>query len=265
MSNENVKWEEAYSLGHEKIDQEHQNLFKIAQKLNNCEDSDVFEIVKELVKYTRLHFKNEENFMASISYEKLDEHKELHVDLINKINSIIEATKNNENKQILLKANDFVYKELLPHILLEDKRVHHALKNRDELKKGFMWRASFALGNELIDNEHQELFRIALKALDYHGVEIKDHIKLTISELYDYMKYHFEHEQEYMASINYPLLEDHIKLHDVIINQINDFIKTLPSIQIEEFERKLIENMDIWLINHILYEDRKIINFLENK
>ena len=68
-----------------------------------------------------------------------------------------------------------------------------------------------------------------------------------------------------MCYIGFPDYENHKKLHDDIIININEFIKTLPKISIEQFERKLIEYMDVWLINHIVAEDHKIICFTKQK
>lgn len=124
-----------------------------------------------------------------------------------------------------------------------------------------MWRSDYKVFDEMIDKEHKELFDISLKALDYHGTDIKTHVKLTITELYEYMKKHFENEEKYMQEIGYINFEEHKILHEKIINQMNEFLKSLPKLKIVDFEKKLIEYMDIWLINHILYEDRKIISF----
>ncbi len=123
------------------------------------------------------------------------------------------------------------------------------------------WEKSYTIGHEKIDGEHKKLFDIALKALDYHNTDINTHIKLTIKELYDYMKTHFEHEEEFMKKIAYPDLEEHKEIHQGIIKGLHLFLKELPKLDIVDFERKLIEYIDIWLIGHILYEDRKIVNF----
>lgn len=260
-----INWDSAYSIGHGKIDSEHKTLFDIANKIRTCENdsSKIMEIVKELISYTKLHFKNEELFMQVIAYKELEEHKIIHKNIIDDLNRRIVKIKSLPLDEIIKLIDEFVYESILKHILLEDKKVHHAIKNREDLKKCLSWKNDYRLENELIDDEHKKLFEIAIKALDYNGENIKEHIKTTINELYVYMKNHFQHEQEYMKSIDYPNFEVHCKLHEEIIEQINSFIKTLPSLKIEEFERKLIEYMDIWLINHILYEDRKIIDFLK--
>lgn len=257
-------WSNAYSIGDVKIDKEHQKLFEIANKLNVCTTSNqLVNILKELIKYTKFHFANEENFMKSLNFSKLPYHKALHKKLVDALNDVLKNVDKQDIDETISQLGVLVNKNILQHILIEDKKVHHAIKDRDELRAIFKWKLDYKLENELMDDEHKKLFDIAIKALDYNGSDIRTHVKTTINELYEYMQTHFEHEEEYLSSINYPLLEEHKQIHESIINQMNSFIKKLPTLKIVEFEKKLIEYMDIWLINHILYEDRKIINFLE--
>ncbi|XOB62494.1 bacteriohemerythrin [Campylobacterota bacterium DY0563] len=258
-------WDKAYCIGHEKIDSEHKKLFDIANEINVCKEDEekVIEIVKELIKYTKFHFKNEENFMKSIGFPKLAEHKKLHAKLVKKLGDIVKNITYQPIYLTIIQLSDLVNKNILQHILIEDKKVHYALKTRDELKERFIWKMEYQLRNELLDKEHEKLFDIAIESLNYHNTDIRTHVKITIKELYEYMKTHFKHEEEFMEEIGYPELEAHKKLHEDIIEHMNKFLKSLPKLDITEFEKRLIEYMDIWLINHILYDDRKIINFLK--
>ncbi len=86
-------------------------------------------------------------------------------------------------------------------------------------------------------------------------------LKITITKLYDYMKTHFKNEESHMKSIKYPKLDEHIKLHNSIIVSLNDFIKKLPTIKIDDFEKELAKMIDITLLQHIIQEDRKIIKW----
>jgi hemerythrin len=259
-----IYWQKAYSIGHEKIDSEHKRLFDIASEVfkYSNDSKKIMIIIKELVKYTKIHFKNEEEYMKSLGYINLLEHKEFHFTLVGKLNKIIKDINSLSLETIISQLTKLVNIDILEHILIEDKKVHHSRKTREELKSNFKWNSDYKLNQQLIDSEHKELFAIAIKALNYNDSDIKIHIKITIKELYSYMQNHFEHEEQYMEGINYPDLEYHKILHENIISQMNSFIKTIPTLKIVDFERKLIEYMDIWLINHILYEDRKIIKFM---
>lgn len=203
--------------------------------------------------------------MRSIDYERFDEHKIEHKKLVRELGTIIKNITSESIENIAVDINKFINTKILKHILIDDKKFHHFRKDRDELKNSFKWNSTYKIYDDIIDKEHKELFEIASDALDYNNTDIKSHIKITIGKLYKYMQTHFEHEEEFMKTINYPLLKEHIKLHKNIISQMNDFIKTLADMKITDFERKLLEYMDIWLISHILFEDRKIIYFLKSK
>lgn len=261
-----ISWNEAYELDHEKIDKEHKKLFSLANDIYSCDEDieSIKSILKELIKYTKFHFANEENYMKSINYSGLEDHKKIHESVVTDLNNIISQINTLEKKDIKEKLESFITDNIVAHILIEDKKVHHYRRDKNELRDMFKWKNSFKLDIAVIDKEHQKLFMIAQKALSYSGQNKINHVKNTIKELYDYMKLHFENEEKFMENIAYPELQEHKKLHQNIIDQMNHFLKYLGKISIDEFERKLIEYMDIWLVNHIVYEDVKISNFNNN-
>ena len=67
-----------------------------------------------------------------------------------------------------------------------------------------------------------------------------------------------------MQEINYPLLDAHKKLHIQIISTINEFVKKLPNSNENLFEKELAKLIDTLLISHVVFEDRKIINWLKS-
>jgi len=262
-----LDWNDVYYIGHETIDQEHQKLFELAKNVTNCNDNkeEIMQNIKKLIKYTKFHFANEELYMKSINFVFLDEHKKLHKMLIQQINDLVKNINNLFPSEIKTQLSTLINTNVVNHILIEDKRVHHHRRDQKELKNIFSWKDKYQIHDYTIDKEHQKLFDIASRALDYNfsKVNVKLHIKNTISELYEYMKVHFEHEEKYMQDINYKGYIEHKQIHDKIIEQLNVFIKQLPSLSTEKFERLLIEYMDVWLIQHIIIEDTKIIDSLE--
>lgn len=256
-----IGWSEVYMIGHEKVDSEHKKLFELAtvveQSLND-KDS-ILKSVKELVKYTKFHFANEEQYMKSIDFPFLEEHKQLHKNIVDKVNLILLKLNSMETEDIAFELSQFIKENIINHILTEDKRVHHFRRNREELIEMFQWRESYKIDHKHIDDEHKKLFDIALRTLQYKDSNMKQHIRDVLMELYDYMKVHFTNEEQFMKSINYENIDEHILIHEKIIIQLNEFIKKLPTLSIEKFERLLIEYMDVWLINHIICEDQKII------
>lgn len=83
MDNQMV-WQEGYNIGVDLIDREHQRLFKIINKLFAFkeEEKDSQWISQEGIKYFKSHamkhFEDEEEYMASIGYEGLEQHRQIH-------------------------------------------------------------------------------------------------------------------------------------------------------------------------------------------
>jgi len=263
----NISWSDSYLLGDPVIDQEHKQLFKLTEKLFHCsnDETEVLIILKELIKYTKFHFAHEEQFMRSIDFKYLEEHKKLHREIVDKLEANIVDIKLLSPKDFAKKLALFVNENIVKHILTEDKRVHHTIKDIKALKNFFQWKDIYKIRDQQIDKEHKKLFTIAIKALETPITGKKRHIRTILKELNRYMQEHFHNEEEFMSSISFPEYQKHKEIHEQIISQMNQFIQTIPTLSIEEFERMLIEYMDVWLINHILVEDSKIVCFQNSR
>jgi hemerythrin len=85
---EKLNWKDEYSVGIEKIDQQHRHLFEITNKLieqaGSPEDSElVSETLTEMVNYAREHFTDEEKLMREYDYPELASHRNQHDYFIN--------------------------------------------------------------------------------------------------------------------------------------------------------------------------------------
>lgn len=79
-----IEWKEEFNIGVDVIDQEHQRLFKIINKLfrMRAEEKDNQWTCQEGIKYFKghavKHFADEEAYMQSIGYEGLEQHRQIH-------------------------------------------------------------------------------------------------------------------------------------------------------------------------------------------
>lgn len=76
-------WDERYNINNQKIDTQHKRLFKLAAQVENAvfkfvKRDELKEILIELFTYMKEHFHDEEEFMQSIQYPRLYEHKQMH-------------------------------------------------------------------------------------------------------------------------------------------------------------------------------------------
>jgi len=115
-----IEWEEKYSVGNKEIDNQHKKLFNLANTIELAKKSHVTKIIMGLYKYTRRHFTAEEKMMEESGYPYLLEHKELHDDLITKLNKISETAEMGQDID-MEKLRVFVFEWLTDHILKQDK------------------------------------------------------------------------------------------------------------------------------------------------
>jgi len=272
ISENELIWKSEYNTGDFKIDSEHQKLFAIGKKalsIVNKNDlkndlSDLKKIVSELFAYVSTHFSNEEKYMEKLNYPELKRHKVIHKKMISMLKELVDEINSLKIEEIKQKLFDFINEYFIKHIILEDKKIRLYSTPFSKLKKTFGWKDIYSVKNENIDKEHKKLFDIASNAFkEVQEKEKVNKIRVTLTELYNYMKIHFKNEEKYMEEIAYPKIKEHKKLHTNIINTLNSFIKDLPGLDIAIAEKELIKIIDIFLVQHIIQEDRKIISWVK--
>lgn len=120
-----------------------------------------------------------------------------------------------------------------------------------------VWDDSFSVHNEKIDEQHKKLFELAGYAYICADRQIsRTEIKQLLKGFFDYMREHFDDEEEYMRSIGYPRLEAHHRIHEEIIAGFSEVVKTTSNTN--ELKEKLGIIAKNWLLQHILKEDMQI-------
>lgn len=133
----------------------------------------------------------------------------------------------------------------------------------------FDWDNSMNLGVDLIDTQHQELFKIAR---NMEQLILKNCIGATKEQLLDvvcnlreYVTYHFYQEEEIMKSIGYENFEEHKKLHDSFRQEVIEFRCEKLNSEPYEAIKTLKDELQEWVFTHVLIEDRKLIPKLKEK
>lgn len=122
-------------------------------------------------------------------------------------------------------------------------------------------------GVDFIDQEHARLFELAEEThellYDSLLVDKSDKIVELISELINYTRTHFTHEEEYQKSINYPYISQHAAQHRQFENRLAEIDLSSISDDYDEQDETVQEILDFlidWLINHIMRVDMKYVN-----
>ena len=123
---EMIAWQDAFAIGHETIDAQHRELFRLAGAVQQIEDplgqvKELREILHGLYEYMRFHFNEEENFMRQIGYADLERHQSLHRELIGALNDIMRAS--TDLMQLELNLSELMNRWLSAHIATEDRRI----------------------------------------------------------------------------------------------------------------------------------------------
>ena len=122
----------------------------------------------------------------------------------------------------------------------------------------YTMKPEYYTGIEFVDKEHTRLFELAQETHDllYNDLlqDKSDRIVHLVSELIDYTKVHFAHEEAYQKSTNYAYIKEHALQH----RQFEDSLLEIDLDEIEhDFEtqndtvEQLLEFLINWLINHI--------------
>lgn len=261
-------------IGNPQIDDEHRHLFEIMNRgisiAENGYAGDQYAVIKELLDelddYAEQHFTREENYMEQILDPELILQRNQHMIFRDKIRewSFTDIDDYAEQQRVLRELMEYLARWLYHHILSSDAMIGKLPKLEEWMVKEnpceFM--EEYCTGIAFIDEEHRELFRITDRANKFlkneFTYDVYDGIMDILDELRDYTKRHFKDEEDYMERIHYDGLPAQRRAHASFIERIEgidlDTVDGDPKLYLES----LIEFLLGWLINHILYTDKKI-------
>ena len=111
-----VRWRDAFKVGIDQVDKEHQHLFNLVGKLHG---ETVMDVLDELLDYVSQHFQHEEELMKLASYPDFAEHVAQHEALTNSVAEFISGTTNWDEERVR-ELRVFATKWLVGHILNSD-------------------------------------------------------------------------------------------------------------------------------------------------
>ncbi len=120
------------------------------------------------------------------------------------------------------------------------------------------------IGIAAIDNQHAHYYTLiedfVFLSKNMH-VEKSEAIKF-FSEVVEYTIIHFDTEEFFMRSINYPDYEDHVKIHDRFRASIEKQSAELANItNICKFSEKFAEWVSSWFVSHEATADLKLAEY----
>ena len=131
------------------------------------------------------------------------------------------------------------------------------------------WTKDLAVGIEIIDRQHQELFRrINNLIIAIREHRCKSEIDGTITFLDDYARVHFAEEEKRMKEAGYTGIEEQRRDHRKYLAALADVKEqaALPRIQGATYELSVTVNQVVvdWIVDHIMKIDRKFGEFMRS-
>jgi len=131
-----------------------------------------------------------------------------------------------------------------------------------------LWKDQYKIGVDLIDKQHQELFKrlnnfLIIIRNDQPLEEKMVQVEETFGFMGEYVDVHFKSEEALQKKVKYPGYEAHHKIHEKFKQDIVAFKKEFEKDKynedlIMEFSGRLLT----WLINHVTGEDQNIAKYV---
>ncbi len=139
-SNTLIDWSDELSVGIQEIDDQHQFLVELLNKLHRAihqrqGTAAAQAILVELADYTRIHFAVEESLMRILGYPGYADHKQQHDHLIEEIGELQEKLESGK-KSITFELLHFLRIWLTRHIMEEDQQYSPFFLSRGAVATG---------------------------------------------------------------------------------------------------------------------------------
>lgn len=134
-----------------------------------------------------------------------------------------------------------------------------------------LWKEKYRIGVDLIDEQHEELFRRVsdfMSTLRSQGQweEKVAKVNETMAFMSEYVVTHFRDEEELQEKVGFPDLESHRKIHAEMVNYVVEVSKQYEE---EGYKEELIQQFAgkllAWLINHVAASDQQIANYVKSQ
>lgn len=134
------------------------------------------------------------------------------------------------------------------------------------------WNTRCLVHIKKMDGQHKTLVKTVIRLqqalreqLDHHAVD------QLFSDLINRTRIHFQTEEMLMQNYDYPQYENHKRMHDLLLQQIEDSQHTQQAFaQLHHHQawmgkQELADFLGDWLMSHILDEDNKLGIFLRQQ
>jgi hemerythrin len=129
----------------------------------------------------------------------------------------------------------------------------------------FVWTKSLEVGNNLMDEEHQELIARMGRLHQINATSLdKKLILMGMDEFIRITRHHFNDEEKLMKEVGYPGLEQHQRIHEGLFGALDRYRAELASSVYHRFPSSVFDFMKTWITSHIMMVDQQYANHIKN-
>lgn len=127
-----IEWGPFFRSGHSEVDKDHETLISLSNEIivhcfRDNNEARIQGLFTELLNETQRHFENEEQILHHHRYEKLEEHKRIHADLLVKTKHLYEQLLEGQVSSVNL-AKYIIQDVVVGHIIKSDFEFYDALR-----------------------------------------------------------------------------------------------------------------------------------------
>lgn len=127
----------------------------------------------------------------------------------------------------------------------------------------YIWREELNTNIRELDDQHRHFFDILNELRNAFGSFAERGVLVdTFSELIEYMRVHFQTEEELMEQFHYPDLVRHRELHMHFTQRVTELFRDYLQDR-ADITRTTLGFLQDWLVNHIMTEDMKYRGYLD--
>lgn len=128
-----------------------------------------------------------------------------------------------------------------------------------------VWSSVYEIGVEAIDNQHKHMIELSNRL--YEALtELRGEAALAalFDELREHVAVHFASEEEYMASIGYPHLEEQRQQHEELERRTLELAEAHRQGR-RHLSPEVMHFLRDWITEHLLHYDRRIGEYVREQ
>ena len=145
------------------------------------------------------------------------------------------------------------------------------------MAKILTWRDEWTLGINTLDDDHRKIVDLLLEvarrfredaeclkepreARDVAG-DNGETLYTALGRFGDFTRQHFQREEEFIRTIDYPGLSDHYSEHLLLMAELTNMVRELQERGAAHLGSEDLETLKQWVVAHILGADRKFADY----